>query len=122
VYGDHAWLAVDDQRELVVYDGEAAATQSWAPVIPNTLLFDEEYGGFMGLVENFAQVIRGVEQPVVTGWDGYRAYELLVASQISITQGGWVTLPLDVDAAERAGLTAAGWPAPAASGRADAAG
>jgi predicted dehydrogenase len=113
VYGDHAWLAVDDQRELVVYDGEAAATQSWSPVIPNTLLFDEEYGGFMGLVENFVQVIRGVEQPVVTGWDGYRAYELLVASQISITQGGWVTLPLDLAAAERAGLAAAGWPAPA---------
>jgi hypothetical protein len=35
--------------------------------VPNTLLFDEEFGGFMGLIENFLQVIRGAELPAVAG-------------------------------------------------------
>jgi predicted dehydrogenase len=74
VYGDHAWLSVEDQHELILYDGEQAPAKSWKPVVPNTLLFDEEFGGFMGIVENFSQAVRGADQPVVTGWDGYRAY------------------------------------------------
>ncbi len=113
VYGDHAWLTVEDQSELILYDGEATPARSWKPVITNTLLFDEEFGGFMGIVENFLQVMRGVEGPLVTGWDGYKAYELLVASQLSIAQGGQIALPLDPHLADplvRQWLVGAGWP------------
>ena len=75
-------------------------------MVPNTLLFDEEFGGFMGLIENFLQVIRGVEAPCVTGWDGHRAYELNVATLLSLHRREPVALPLDSAAAdaERAGI------------------
>ncbi len=94
VYGDHAWLAVEDQYELTLYAGEREGAQSWRPVVPNTLLFDEEFGGYMGLVENFCQVIRGAESPVVTGWEGCRAYELLTAVHLSLARRTSVELPL----------------------------
>ena len=113
VYGDHAWLAVEDQRDLLLYSSEEGGTQSWSPVVPNTLLFDEEFGGFMGLIENFCQVIRGVEKPLVTGWDGHRAYELNVACHLSLHRGEPVKLPLDPASADEealAWLKAAGWP------------
>jgi len=114
VYGDHAWLDVDDQYRLTLYDSEEGPAKSWAPVFPNTLVFDEEFGGFMGLIENFLQAIRGLEQPLVTGWDGYRAYELLIASELSLARGGEIVrLPLDPAAADEeahAWLLKAGWP------------
>lgn len=66
-----------------------------------------------GLIENFLQVIRGSDRPLVTGWDGYRAYELLLASQLSIARGEQIRLPLDPDLADPAvqrWLSEAGWP------------
>ena len=72
VYGDHAWLEVDDQCRLSLHDSEMEGSRVWAPVVPNTLLFDEEFGGFMGLIENFLQCIRGLESPLASGWDGHR--------------------------------------------------
>jgi predicted dehydrogenase len=102
IYANHAWAAVEDQHELIVYDSETRGAQSWRPVVPNTLLFDEEFGGYMGIVENFAQVIRGVETPLVTGWDGYRAYELLTATHLSLARRESVRLPLEPDAADEA--------------------
>ncbi|PZS05889.1 MAG: hypothetical protein DLM69_00525 [Candidatus Chloroheliales bacterium] len=114
VYGDHAWLAVDDQLTLTLYDSEEGPAKSWQPVVPNTLFFDEEFGGFMGLIENFLQVIRGADEPLVSGWDGYRAYELNVACHISLAQGGAVIpLPLEpasADEAAAAWLRQHGWP------------
>jgi predicted dehydrogenase len=114
VYGDHAWLDVDDQYRLTLYDSEEGPAKSWTPVVPNTLLFDEEFGGFMGLIENFLQAIRGAEAPLVTGWDGLRAYELLMACELSLARGGeTVCLPLEPEAADaeaHAWLAAAGWP------------
>jgi len=102
VYGDHAWFAVEDQHQLFVYESEEGPTQSWTPVIPNTLLFDEEFGGYMGLLENFCQAIRRSEPPVVTGWDGYHAYELSVAAHLSLARRGAVVhLPLDAPSADR---------------------
>jgi predicted dehydrogenase len=114
VYGDYAWLDVDDQYKLTLHDSETEGSKYWTPIIPNTLTFDEEFGGFMGLIENFLQAIRGAEQPVVTGWDGYRAYELLVASELSLArQGEVIRLPLDpvpADEEAHAWLRSAGWP------------
>jgi len=100
IYGNKAWLAVEDQYELRLYDSEEGPAKSWRPVVPNTLLFDEEFGGFMGVIENFLQVIRGAEQPLVTGWDGYRAYELDVATLLSIHRQAAVSLPLAPRAAD----------------------
>jgi predicted dehydrogenase len=94
VYGHHAWLAIEDQHELLLYDSELGPAKSWKPVVPNTQLFDEEFIGYMGMVENFLQVIRGQEQPLVTGRDGVRAYELAVASHLSISRKAPVRLPL----------------------------
>jgi predicted dehydrogenase len=56
----------------------------------------------MGLIENFLQVVRGEEQPVVTGWDGYHAYELNVAALLSHHARQPVSLPLDPMAADAA--------------------
>jgi predicted dehydrogenase len=74
--------------------------QSWRPVVPNTLLFDEEFGGFMGLIENFLEVVRQKAKPLVTGWDGHRAYELNVAALLSLHRRAPVALPLDPAAAD----------------------
>ena len=101
VYGNKSWLAVEDQYELILYDSEEGPAKHWTPVIPNTLIFDEEFGGFMGMIENFLQVIRGEEDPRVSGWDGYRAYEMNVAAQISMKRGEPVELPLDPDLADK---------------------
>ncbi|PZS04792.1 MAG: hypothetical protein DLM70_07425, partial [Chloroflexi bacterium] len=100
VYANHAWLAVEDNWELLLYASEESPTQSWKPAPPNTLLFDEELGGFMGLVENLAQAIRGAEAPIVTGWDGYRAFELLTATQLSLARDETVSLPLKPESAD----------------------
>lgn len=100
VYADKAWLAVEDQYELRLYDSEQGPAKLWKPVMPNTLLFDEEFGGFMGLIENFLQVIRGDEQPLVTGWDGHKAYELNAASHLSMARGEPVGLPLEPESAD----------------------
>jgi len=95
VYGNKRWLAVEDQFELILYDEEEGPAKHWRPIIPNTLLFDEEFGGFMGMIENFAQAIRGAERPLVSGWDGHRAYEINVAAHLSMRRGAAVVLPLD---------------------------
>ncbi|MEZ4667441.1 MAG: Gfo/Idh/MocA family oxidoreductase [Anaerolineae bacterium] len=114
VYGNHAWLAVEDQHELLIYDSEEGPTKSWRTVIPNTLLFDEEFGGYMGILENFAQVIRGQDTPLVTGIAGYRAFELLTAVQLSLIHNSRISLPLPdpviADREVRAWLQASGWP------------
>jgi myo-inositol 2-dehydrogenase/D-chiro-inositol 1-dehydrogenase len=100
VYGDHSWLSVEDQWELRLYNSEAGPTHSWQPVVPNTLLFDEDFGGFTGLLENFLQAARRAELPFVTGWDGYKACELSVAAHLSLARKQPVLLPLDSAAAD----------------------
>ncbi len=100
IYAEKNWLAVEDQHELFLYDSEPGPTKSWRAVMPNTLIFDEEFGGFMGLIENFLQVIRGEEEPLVTGWDGHAAYELAVAAHLALKRGEPVSLPLDYEDAD----------------------
>jgi len=100
VYGDHAWLCVEDLYELLLYDDEEGPAKSWKPALTNTLLFDEEFGGYMGLVENFLQAVRGDEQPSVSGWDGYRAYELVVACHLAVARKARVSLPLIAKSAD----------------------
>jgi predicted dehydrogenase len=107
VYGNKRWLAVEDQFELILYDDEEGPAKHWRPVMPNTLLFDEEFGGFTGMLENFLQAVRGQAAPEATGWDGYHAYELNVATHLSILRHEPVHLPLvasDADAELAASL------------------
>lgn len=94
VYGKNRWLAVEDQRTLLIYDDETGPTKMYEPVFPNTLIFDEEFGGYMGLIENFCECIRGNDVPLVTGWDGMKAYELVVATHRSIREHRRIELPL----------------------------
>jgi hypothetical protein len=110
VYGNKRWLAVEDQFELILYDEEEGPEKHWRPIIPNTLLFDEEFGGFMGMIENFAQAIRGAERPLVSGWDGHRAYEINVAAHLAMHRGEAVALPLDSRAADEEARTWLGIP------------
>ncbi len=63
------WLAWRTSGKLF-FTTAKQAPKILAPCIPNTLLFDEEFGGFLGQMENFLQVIRRLESPLVTGWDG----------------------------------------------------
>jgi predicted dehydrogenase len=100
VYGRHAWLSVEDQYELTLHDSETAPAKTWRAAPPNTLMFDEEWGGYLGQIENFAQTIRGAADPVVTGWDGLRAIELVMATHLSAAGAGEVTLPLDTESAD----------------------
>jgi myo-inositol 2-dehydrogenase/D-chiro-inositol 1-dehydrogenase len=95
VCGDRVWLAVDDLFELSLYDSETGPAKSWRPVLANTLLFDEEWGGYMGELEHFLQVVRGQEAPVVNGRDGYGSVELVIASHLSAGRAAPVELPLD---------------------------
>ena len=48
--------------------------------MPHTLLFDEEFGGFVGELRNFVRAVRGEEQTLVTGEDGIAA--LILADMI----------------------------------------
>ncbi|MDO4308358.1 MAG: Gfo/Idh/MocA family oxidoreductase [Eubacteriales bacterium] len=94
IYGEKQWLAIEDQHTLKIYDSEEGPTKIYEPVFPNTLIFDEEFGGFMGLIENFCECIRGNAEPLVTGWDGMKAYELVLAVHRSIQEKRRVELPL----------------------------
>ncbi len=84
IYGEKSWLAVEDQHTLIINDSEEGPSKVFAPVFPNTLLFDEEFGGFMGLIENFAECIRKNAVPLVTGWDGLKAFQLVEATHRSL--------------------------------------
>jgi predicted dehydrogenase len=95
VQGQGSWLVVDDVFELTLYDSETGPTKTWRPVLTNTLLFDEEFGGYMNQLEHFLQVVRGEETALTDGRDGYRALELVVATHLAIAGGAPVQLPLD---------------------------
>ena len=95
IYGEKNWIAVEDQHTLIVNDSEVGPSKTWSPVFPNTLIFDEEFGGFMGLIENFVQCIRGKEKPLSSGWDGLKAYELVVATHQSIQEKKRIELTLE---------------------------
>jgi predicted dehydrogenase len=95
VYGKHAWLAVDDQYTLLLHGDEVGPAHSWTPVAPNTLLFNEEWGGYLPLLDNFLQTLHGNAQPIATGRDGYRALELIAATHLALARQEPASLPLD---------------------------
>ena len=64
-------------------------------MLANTLLFDEEFGGYSPQLEHFLQVVRGEENPSISGLDGYRAIELISATHLAIANSAPIALPLD---------------------------
>jgi predicted dehydrogenase len=95
IFGDGAWLSIEDQATLTLHAGEYEPARSWAPVVPNTLLSAEEWGGYVGMLEDFLAAVRGGRPASTSLWDGYRALELVVATRLSLARGCPVELPLD---------------------------
>ena len=77
VFGAKAFLVVDDQWETTLFDEESGPAKSWRPVIPNTLMFDESFGGYTGLLENVIDAMRGLAPLGPTGADGAAAVALI---------------------------------------------
>lgn len=63
-----------------LHGSEEGPSQVWSPVLPHTLMFDEEFGGFVGELRNFVRAIRGEEPLAVTGEDGLAV--LIIADMI----------------------------------------
>jgi predicted dehydrogenase len=87
IVGRNAMLAVEDQWELVLYDEETGPAKSWRPVMPNTLMHDEQFGGYAGLLENVLDAIRGLVPLNASGRDGAAAVGLVEAIHASIRSG-----------------------------------
>ena len=90
--GDHAVLVVDDQFELTLLDDENGPAKVWRPAIPNTLMMDEQFGGYAGLLEHVLDAVRGLVPLTATGRDGAAAVALVDAIHESIRRGGAVEL------------------------------
>jgi myo-inositol 2-dehydrogenase/D-chiro-inositol 1-dehydrogenase len=95
IFGDGAWLSVEDQTALTLYPGEYEPARTWRPVAPNTLVSAEEWGGYVGMLDDFLAAVRRDGEPVTTSrWDGYRACEVVAATELSLERGEPVALPL----------------------------
>ena len=95
IFGRNAMLIVDDQFDLTLYDDEIGPAKSWKPAVPNTLMFDESFGGYAGLLEHVLDAVRGSVTLSSTGRDAAAAVELIEATKISIETGASVDLPID---------------------------
>ena len=94
IFGRNAMLHVEDQFDLTLYDEETGPAKPWRPAIPNTLMFDESFGGYVGLLENVLDAVRGVDALRSTGRDAAAAIELIEAAKLSLASGGPIDLPL----------------------------
>lgn len=92
IVGSNAMLVVEDQFELTLHDEETGPSKTWRPAIPNTLMFDESFGGYAGLLENVLDAVRGLAPLSASGRDGAAAVALVEAIRRSIAIGGSVTL------------------------------
>ena len=92
IIGRNAMLVVEDQLELTLYDEETGPAKSWKPAIPNTLMLDESFGGYAGLLDNVLDAVRGLAPLGASGRDGAAAVELVAAIHESIARGGTIGL------------------------------
>ena len=84
VFGNKKWLEVEDGCKVVLHDSETGPSKVWAPVIPHTLMFDEEFGGFTGEISAFLDAVRGNREAPVSGEDGIDALHLARMIHLSI--------------------------------------
>jgi predicted dehydrogenase len=97
VYGDRRWLSVEDQYEVRYYGAEDQPARTWVPAISSSSLHLSDFLGYAGEFRNFARAIRGEEEPLVTGWDGYRTLQIVHATRQSIDSRRWVSIaPADI--------------------------
>jgi predicted dehydrogenase len=92
VFGHNAFVLVDDQFETTLFDEETGPAKSWRPSIPNTLMFDEEFGGYVGQLENVFDAVRGLAPLVSSGLDGAAAVGLIEATRRSIETGAEIDI------------------------------
>lgn len=95
IFGDGAWLVVEDQSTVTAHVAEYEPARVWAPVVPNTLLSGEEWGGYVGMLEDFLVAVRGGVPAATSLRDGYRALEVVVATRLALERSTPVELPLD---------------------------
>ena len=86
IFGRNAFLVVEDQWQTTLYDDEAGPAKSWAPVLPNTLMFDEAFGGYSGLLDNVLDAARGAAPLTAPAADGANAVGLIEAIRRSISE------------------------------------
>ena len=86
IIGRGAFLVVDDQLETTLYDEEMGPAKNWRPAFPNTLLFDEAFGGYAGLLEHLLDAVRGRVALGPTGADGAAAVGLIEAIRRSLAE------------------------------------
>lgn len=92
IFGDGVFLVVDDQFETTLFDDEMGPAQSWRPSIPNTLMFDESFGGYVGLIANLLDAVRGIVPLAATAKDGAAAIRLIDAIYRSLASDSEITL------------------------------
>jgi predicted dehydrogenase len=92
IFGRNAFLVVDNQFELTLHDDETGPAKNWRPSIPNTLMFDESFGGYSGLLENALDAVRGLCPLAATGSDGAAAVGLVEAIGRSLERGAEIDL------------------------------
>jgi predicted dehydrogenase len=92
LFGTNAFLTVDNQFELTLHDDELGPAKVWRPSIPNTLMFDESFGGYSGLLENVLDAVRGLAPLVAGGRDGAAAVALIEATRRSLERGAEIDL------------------------------
>lgn len=92
IFGRNAFLTVDNQIELALHDDEAGPAKIWRPSVPNTLMFDESFGGYTGLLENVLDAVRGTARLSATGRDGAAAVALIEATRRSLARGAEIDL------------------------------
>jgi len=86
IIGRNAFLIVDDQIETTLYDDETGPAKSWRPVVPNTLMFDEAFGGYAGLLENVLDAVRGLAPLATPAKDGAATVGLIEAIRRSLAE------------------------------------
>lgn len=92
IFGSGAYLVIDDQLEVTLFDDETGPALSWKPTIPNTLMFDESFGGYAGLLENVLDAIRGLVPLSTPGADGARAVGLIEGIRRALASGAAVDM------------------------------
>jgi len=91
VFGERKWIVVEDGTTVTLHNSEEGPSQTWSPVVPHTLLFDEEFGGYAGELRNFIRAVRGEEEPAISGEDGIAVLQIAEMIHSSIRERRYVS-------------------------------
>jgi predicted dehydrogenase len=88
LFGEGGWLEVDDQARASLHAAENAPVELYEPVVPSTLVSDLEWGGYLPMLEEFLEAVRGAQMTLTSSHDGVRALELVEAIEQSAANRG----------------------------------